>query len=322
MAVSKEPKHICRYSKNNAVMPHNDTFTVNRRFKGPITHKTSSPDSSPAAKSIETHLERCTRLERENVEVKNKLKKMKNYCRECKTDLQRFVKRFNEFKNINKELDSKNKQLLIKNQQMRQRVTDVLMEKRPQFEDLEKVTGQEKTQLTGTIIQLQRKVKHLTEQVRETYKIQTETPQDSQSQEKKTQLQQENKTLRETLEHNRQVLKDAELRAERSRIEKDELEKCLLTVQTEKNLLRQEVTQLHKEYMSLTNRILLQLQENKKAKVKDVMKQQAFRDTSREACITNHHSKAIHSSALCRMKPMKMLYEDERDTKTWKPEGQ
>ncbi|XP_065110984.2 uncharacterized protein [Paramisgurnus dabryanus] len=233
---------------------------------------------------------------------------MKNYCRECKTDLQRFVKRFNEFKNINKELDLKNKQLLIKNQQMRQRVTDVLMEKKPQSEDLEKVTGQEKPQLTGTILQLQQKVKHLTEQVRETYKIQTET-QDSKegiSQEKKTQLQQENKTLRETLEHNRQMLKDAELRAERSQIEKDELEKCLLTMQTEKNLLRQEVTQLHKEYMSLTNSILLQLQENKKAKVKDVMKQQVFRDTSKEACITNHHSKAIHSSAPCRMKPMKM----------------
>lgn len=57
---------------------------------------------------FEAYLEKCTRSEKENLEVKKKLKKMETYSRECKTELQRFVKRFKEFKNINKDLDTKN----------------------------------------------------------------------------------------------------------------------------------------------------------------------------------------------------------------------
>ncbi len=87
---------------------------------------------------FEAYLEKCTRLEKENLEVKKKLKKMETCSRECKTELQRFVKKFKEFKNINKDLDTKNKQLLIKNQQMRQRITEVLKQNRPQSEDVER----------------------------------------------------------------------------------------------------------------------------------------------------------------------------------------
>ncbi len=216
---------------------------------------------------FEAYLEKCTRLEKENLEVKKKLKKMETCSRECKTELQRFVKKFKEFKNINKDLDTKNKQLLIKNQQMRQRITEVLKQNRPQSEDVERPLcrePQEKQQLGETVVVLQEREKNLTEPIRKYHGMK----QDSQITEERkllTQLQQENQTLRERLDHSGQVIKDAESRAERVQEELDELECCLLTVQTERNLLRQEVKRLHKEYISLTNIISMQLKENNKA---------------------------------------------------------
>ncbi|XP_043092653.1 myosin heavy chain, cardiac muscle isoform [Puntigrus tetrazona] len=205
---------------------------------------------------FEAYLEKCTRLEKENLEVKKKLEKMETYSRECKTELQKFVKRFKGFKNINKDLDTKNKQLLIKNQQMRQRITEVLKQNRPQSED---VQSQEKKQVRET-----ERVSNLTEPVRKSHG----TKQDSEITEERkilTQLQQENQALRERLDRSGQVIKDAESRAERVQEELDVLESCLLTVQTERNLLRQEVKRLHKEYISLTNIISVQLKENNKA---------------------------------------------------------
>ncbi|KAF4118906.1 uncharacterized protein si:dkey-256e7.8 [Onychostoma macrolepis] len=216
---------------------------------------------------FEAYLEKCTQLEKENLEVKKKLKKMETYSRECKTELQRFVKRFKEFKNINKDLDTKNKQLFIKNQQMRQRITEVLKQNRPQSEDVERLPcreHQEKQQLGETAVVLQARVNNLTEPVRKSHGMK----QDSEIAEERkilTQLEQENQTLRERLDHSGQVIKDAESRAERVQVELDELECCLLTVQTERNLLRQEVKRLHKEYISLTNIISMQLKENNKA---------------------------------------------------------
>ncbi len=216
---------------------------------------------------FEAYLEKCTRLEKENLEVKKKLKKMETCSRECKTDLQRFVKKFKEFKNINKDLDTKNKQLLIKNQQMRQRITEVLKQNRLQSEDVERPLcreHQKKQQLGETVVVLQEREKNLTEPIRKSHGMK----QDSEITEQRkllTQLQQENQTLRERLDHSGQVIKDAESRAERVQEELDELECCLLTVQTERNLLRQEVKRLHKEYISLTNIISMQLKENNKA---------------------------------------------------------
>ncbi|XDV14805.1 hypothetical protein PO909_014993 [Leuciscus waleckii] len=207
---------------------------------------------------FEVYLEKCTQLEKENLEVKKKLKKTEKYSKECKTELQRFVNRFKEFKNINKDLDLKNTHLLVKNQQMRQRITEVLAQNNPPSKDLVRVPKccehhcQEKQQL-------QEGEKNLTEPV-ETQRMK----QDSEIT-IVTQLQQENQTLRERLERNSQVIKDAESRAERVEQELDELECCLLTVQTERNLLRQEVKMLHKEYISLTNSISLQLKGNNKA---------------------------------------------------------
>ncbi|XP_073699177.1 uncharacterized protein [Garra rufa] len=215
---------------------------------------------------FEAYLEKCTRLEKENLELKKKLKKMEAYSRECKTELQRFVKRFKEFTNINKDLDMKNKQLLVKNQQMRQRIAEVLKQNRPQSEDMERAPyceHQEKQQLGETVVVLQERVKSVTETVKS-----YEMKQDSEiSEERKilTQLQQENLTLRERLDHSSQVIKDAEGRAEKAQEKLDELEGCLLTVQTERNLLRQELKMLHKEYISLTNSISMQLKENYKA---------------------------------------------------------
>ncbi len=212
---------------------------------------------------FEAYLEKCTRLEKENLEVKKKLKNMETCSRECKTDLQRFVKKFKEFKNINKDLDTKNKQLLIKNQQMRQRITEVLKQNRLQSEDVERPLCR-KQQLGETVVVLQEREKNLTEPIRKSHGMK----QDSEITEQRkliTQLQQENQTLRERLDHSSQVIKDAESRAERVQEELDELECCLLTVQTERNLLRQEVKRLHKEYISLTNIISMQLKENNKA---------------------------------------------------------
>lgn len=217
---------------------------------------------------FEAYLEKCTRLEKENLEVKKKLKNMETCSRECKTELQRCVKKFKEFKNINKDLDTKNKQLLIKNQQMRQRITEVLKQNRPQSEDVERLLCREhqekKQQLGETVVVLQERVNNLTDPVRKSHGMK----QDSEITEERkllTQLQQENQTLRERLDHSGQVIKDAESRAERVQEELDELECCLLTVQTERNLLRQEVKRLHKEYISLTNIISMQLKENNKA---------------------------------------------------------
>ncbi len=212
---------------------------------------------------FEAYLEKCTRLGKENLEVKKKLKKMETCSRECKTDLQRFVKKFKEFKNINKDLDTKNKQLLIKNQQMRQRITEVLKQNRLQSEDVERPLCR-KQQLGETVVVLQEREKNLTEPIRKSHGMK----EDSEITEQRkllTQLQQENQTLRERLDHSGQVIKDAESRAERVQEELDELECCLLTVQTERNLLRQEVKRLHKEYISLTNIISMQLKENNKA---------------------------------------------------------
>ncbi|XP_067298881.1 coiled-coil domain-containing protein 110 [Pseudorasbora parva] len=215
---------------------------------------------------FEVYLEKCTQLEKENLEVKKKLKKTAKYSNECKTELQIriFVKRFKEFKNVNKDLDSKNKHLLIKNQQMRQRITEVLKQNRPQSEDPPRVTKccehycqqNQKMRPDPHSIVHQEGEQNLTEPV-ESQRMK----QDSEI----TQLQQENQTLRESLDHNSQVIKDAESRAERVQQELDELDSCLLTVQTERDLLRQEVKRLHKEYISLTNSISLQLKENNKA---------------------------------------------------------
>lgn len=214
---------------------------------------------------FEAYLVKCTQLEKENLEVKKKFKKMEKYSRECKTDLQRFVERFKEFKNINKDLDTRNKQLLIKNQQMRQRITEVLKQNILQSEDLETVScceHQEKQQLRETAVVLQDKVKNLTEPVRKSQRMKRDS--EIVEERKTTQLQQENQTLRERLDRSSQAIKDAESRAERVQEQLDELECCLLTVETERNLLRQEVKRLHQEYISLTNSISLQLKGNNK----------------------------------------------------------
>ncbi|XP_051561662.1 serine/threonine-protein kinase MRCK beta-like, partial [Myxocyprinus asiaticus] len=252
-------------SKTKTIPHQEDTVLQMRNAMVPLEEAVKSTHQPPFA-STDTYLKRCKQLEKENKEVTYKLTKMENYCRECKTELQTFVKRFKEFKTINNDLDLKNRQLLIKNQQMRQRITEVLKHDRPQSEDLKRITKcsehhcQEKQQLKETIIQLQAQVKHLTEQVMDAHRIQAKTLQDSEriqegvNQERKilTELQQENQTLRERLEHYFQTIKDAENRAEGAQNEQVELEHCLLAVQTERNLLRQEVMRLHKEYISLT----------------------------------------------------------------------
>ncbi|XP_026105202.1 coiled-coil domain-containing protein 110 isoform X1 [Carassius auratus] len=215
---------------------------------------------------FEAYLVKCTQLEKENLEVKKKLKKMEKYSRECKSERQRFVERFKEFKNINKDLDTTNKQLLIKNQQMRQRITEVLKQNGLQSEDLETVScseHREKQQLRETLVVLQDQGKNLTEPVRESQRMKRDS--EIVEARKITQLQQENQTLRERLDHSSQVIKDAESRAERVEEQLDEAECCLLTVETERNLLRQEVKRLHQEYISLTNSISLQLKGNNKA---------------------------------------------------------
>ncbi|KAK2908709.1 hypothetical protein Q8A67_004546 [Cirrhinus molitorella] len=171
---------------------------------------------------FEAYLEKCTRLERENLEVKKKLEKMEKYSIECKTELQIFVKRFKEFKSINKDLDTKNKQLLIKNQQMRQRITEILKQNRPKSEDLERVPcceHQEKQQLRETIVVPQERVKNSSEPVRKSLKDSEIT-----EERKILTLQKENQTLRERLNHSIQVIKDAESRAERAQEELYELE--------------------------------------------------------------------------------------------------
>ncbi|XP_051993095.1 uncharacterized protein LOC127651363 [Xyrauchen texanus] len=258
---------------NTKTIPHKeDTVLQLRNAMVPPEEAVKSTHQPPFV-STDIYLKRCTHLEKENKEVKDKLTKMENYCRECKSELQTFVKRFKEFKTINNDLDLKNRQLLIKNQQMRQRITEVLKHNRPHSEDLKcsEHYCQEKKQLRETIIQLQAQVKHLTEKVVDAHRIQAKTLQDSESiqegvnQEGQilTELQQENQTLRERIEHYFQAIKDAENRAEGAQNEQVELEHCLLTVQTERNLLRHEVVRLHKEYISLTNSISLQLKEYK-----------------------------------------------------------
>lgn len=255
---------------SNAMVPlEEDNLVLSMKENKAMKPESGCNDYSLAAKPtrqcpFEVYLEKCTQLEKENLEVKKKLKKTEKYSKECKTELQRFVNRFKEFKNINKDLDSKNTHLLIKNQQMRQRITEVLKQNKPQSKDLVRVTKccehhcQEKQQLrSSTVVVLQEGVKNLTEPVER-------MKQDSEIK-IVTQLQQENQTLRERLECNSHVIKDAESRAERVQQELDELECCLLTVQTERNLLRQEVKRLHKEYISLTNSISLQLKDNNKA---------------------------------------------------------
>lgn len=257
---------------SNAMVPHDEEDNLVPSLK---ENKAMKPDSgcndySLAAKPtrqcpFEVYLKKCTQLEKENLEVKKKLKKTEKYSKECKTELQRFVNRFKEFKNINKDLDLKNTHLLIKNQHMRQRITEVLGQNKPPSKDLVRVTKccehhcQEKQQQRKMVVVLQEGVKDLTEPV--------ETQRMKQDSEIKivTQLQQENQTLRERQERNCQVIKDAESRAEKVEQELDELECCLLTVQTERDLLRQEVKMLHKEYISLTNSISLQLKGNNKA---------------------------------------------------------
>ncbi|XP_016360014.1 structural maintenance of chromosomes protein 4-like [Sinocyclocheilus anshuiensis] len=233
---------------------------------------------------FEAYLVKCTQLEKENLEVKKKLKKMEKYSRECKTELQRSVERFKAVKYINKDLDTRNKQLLIKNQQMRQRITEVLKQNRLQSEDLETVScckHQEKQQLRETVVVLQEKVKNLTEPVRKSQRMKRDS--EIVEERKITQLQQENQTLRERLHHSSQVIKDAESRAERAQEQLDELACCLLTVEAERNLLRQEVKRLYQEYISLTNSISLQLKGNNKGA---------------EPCFTVHHSKVHRLSIL------------------------
>ncbi|KAK7166505.1 hypothetical protein R3I93_006310 [Phoxinus phoxinus] len=254
---------------SNAMVPLEEDSLVLKENKA-MKPESGCNDYSLAAKPprkcpFEVYLEKCTQLEKENLEVKKKLKKTEKYSKECKTELQMFVNRFKEFKGINKDLDSKNTHLLIKNQQMRQRITEVLKQNKPQSKDLVRVTKccehhcQEKQQLRETVVLLQEGVKNLTEPV--------ETQRMKRDSEIKivTRLQQENQTLRERLDHNSRIIKDAESRAERVEQELYELECCLLTVQTERNLLRQEVKRLHKEYISLTNSISLQLKGNNNA---------------------------------------------------------
>lgn len=264
-------KDTLRKLSNTMVPLEEDNLILNKKENKARKHEASCHDYRLAAKPtrqcpFEIYLQKCTQLEKENLEVKKKLKKTEKYSKECTTELQRFVKRFKEFKNINKDLDSKNKHLLIKNQQMRQRITEVLKD-RPQSTDLRvpkccEHHCQEKQQLRETVV-LKEGLENLTEPV-ESQRLK----EDSESIEERkivTRLQQENQNLRERLDHNCQVIKDAESRAERVQQELDELECCLLTVQTERNLLRQEVKRLHKEYISLTNSISLQLKGNNKA---------------------------------------------------------
>jgi len=251
----------------NAMVPLEEDNLLSMKENKAMKPESGCNDYSLAAKPtrqcpFEVYLKKCTQLEKENLEVKKKLKKTEKYSKECKTELQRFVNRFKEFKTINKDLDSKNTHILIKNQQMRQRITEVLKQTKPQ--DLVRVTKccehhcQEKQQLRETIL-LQEGLKNLAEPV--------ETQRMNQDSEINivTQLQQENQALRERLDRNSQVIKDAESRAERVQQELGELECCLLTVQTERNLLRHEVKRLHKDYISLTNSISLQLKGNNKA---------------------------------------------------------
>lgn len=267
-------------------VPEEDNFIQNKKENKAMKHEAGCHDYSLTANPtrqcpFEVYLQKCTQLEKENLKVKRNLKKTEEYSKECKTELQRFVKRFKEFKNINKDLDSKNKHLLIQNQQMRQRIAEVLKQNRPQSTDLGVSKCQEKQQLSETVVVLQEGAKNSTEPV-ESQRMK----EDSEIiKERKivTQLEQENQNLRERLDHNSQVIKDAESRAERFQQELDELECCLLTVQTERNLLRQEVKTLHKEYISLTNSISLKLKGNNKALGKP-SESNALQSTSSGSC--------------------------------------
>ncbi|XP_017211369.2 coiled-coil domain-containing protein 110 [Danio rerio] len=236
----------------------NDILTLNKKDNKAI-QKSGCHDCNLTAKlthkcPFEPYLEKCTRLQKENLEVKKKLKKMEKYSKDCATELQRFVKRFKEFKSINKNLDSKNKQLLNKNQQMRQRITEVLNQNKPQSEHLERITQSkqlEKQQLIEAAVKNDLEelpMKEDSARIKERKIL--------------TQLQQENLILQEKLEQKCQVMKYAVSKAERVQTELDEVESCLLTLQTERNLLRQEVKRLHEEYICLTNSISLQMKRN------------------------------------------------------------
>ncbi|TRY84922.1 hypothetical protein DNTS_004020 [Danionella cerebrum] len=208
-------------------------------------------DESLAAKPIRKcpFLEKCTRLEKKNQEMDKKLKRMEKYSKGCKAELQRFVKRFNEFKHINIELDTQNKQLLIKNQLMRQRITDVLQQNKPHVKHQERITICDH-QSTQQQIETEIIIENAAVIDRRSLRMAPE------AERKILKLQQENQALQVRLDRDRQVMMDAVGQSER--VQK-ELESCLLTVQTERNLLREEVKRLHEDYISLTDGILEQL---------------------------------------------------------------
>lgn len=243
---------------SNAAVLKNDILILNRKDNKTI-RKSGCHDCNLTAKPthkcpFEPYLEKSTRLQKENLEVKKKLKKMETCSKECATELQRFVKRFKEFKSINKNLDSKNKQLLIKNQQMRQRIAEVINQNKPHSEHLERITQSKQ-------LEKQQLIEAAVGNGLEEHPIKEDS---ARIEEKKNlmQLQRENLILRERLEQKCQVMKYAVSKAERVQTELDEVESCLLTLQTERNLLRQEVMRLHEEYICLTSSISLQMKRN------------------------------------------------------------
>lgn len=74
-------------------------------------------------------------------------------------------------------------------------------------------------------------------------------------------LQKENRVLRESLEQSSLVSMKVLRRVENLTEQQVELERCLFTLQTEKSLLQDEMRTLHQEYISLCQRVKLQLRE-------------------------------------------------------------
>ncbi|KAG7313875.1 hypothetical protein KOW79_022371 [Hemibagrus wyckioides] len=74
-------------------------------------------------------------------------------------------------------------------------------------------------------------------------------------------LQKENRVLRESLEQSSLVSMKVLGRVENLTEQQVELERCLFTLQTEKSLLQDEMRTLHQEYISLCQKVKLQLRE-------------------------------------------------------------
>ncbi|XP_026887208.2 myosin-14 [Electrophorus electricus] len=260
-----ELDQLVKRLRNALVSLEEDNLNLNRQLKE--RHKLSCPDLGLRTQD-KGHLDRCGRLDVEKLEEEEaSQRRVECKGKEPEAKIKRLARGCGDVPTVNKTLERRNRQLF--------RESEIAI-KHAQLCGNSRQSGEaeepdlEKQKLAKQVVQLQADV---TRSMKELRKVRPLNVEDGCPGERVTGpvggepetvalLRRENRALRESLEQSRLALRKAEPGAgggAEGRAE--ELERCLIALQMEKDLLRKEVRTLHQEYISLVDSVASQLRD-------------------------------------------------------------